>query len=69
MILKDTDPMPFGLHKGTLMANVEAKYLMFWHNNLLKKKPKDGMQREVYDYIHENKAIIERDAKETLKKL
>ena len=31
--LKDTDPMPFGKHKGTAMANVPAEYLVWIYDN------------------------------------
>lgn len=32
--LKDLDEMPFGMHKGTAMANVPDQYLIwFWGEN------------------------------------
>ena len=33
MLLKDDSPMPFGKHKGTLMANVPADYLIWLYEN------------------------------------
>jgi len=33
MFLDDDSPMPYGVHKGTKMANVPAKYLMWLYDN------------------------------------
>lgn len=31
--MEDTDLMPFGMHKGTEMGEVPAKYLLWLHDN------------------------------------
>jgi uncharacterized protein (DUF3820 family) len=41
--------MPFGLHRGTAMANVPASYLLWLANN------SDNLQENVKKYIEENK--------------
>lgn len=47
--LKDTDPMPFGMHKGKPMQDVPAKYL-HW---LYISSPHSG-DSPVFDYIRRN---------------
>jgi len=48
--LTDTDPMPFGKHKGEPMQDVPASYLHYlWQNGL-----KDDKQSNVADYIRRN---------------
>lgn len=48
--LSDTDPMPFGKHKGEPMQDVPASYFHFlWQNGL--KEDKLG---NVADYIRRN---------------
>lgn len=49
--LKDTDPMPFGKHKGMPMQDVPASYLhWFWTNC-----DRNG---DVADYIRRNLAVL-----------
>ena len=56
--LQDSDPMPFGKHKGEPMENVPASYLHWlWTNE------RDPMSRKVRvdrvaDYIHRNMHIL-----------
>lgn len=48
--LTDTDPMPFGKHKGVSMQDVPAAYLHYlWCNGL-----KDDHRSPVADYIRRN---------------
>lgn len=55
--LTDTDPMPFGKHKGVPMQDVPAKYLLWLHNegcsNLL-----------VANYIHNSMDAIKMEIEE-----
>lgn len=50
MALEDDSPMPWGkAHRGTAMANVPAKYLLWmWENNkggpLVRKYIKDNLE-------------------------
>lgn len=47
----DNTPMPFGMHKGTKLANVPADYLLYlWANGL-----SDPLLKA---YIKENYAIL-----------
>lgn len=50
--LTDKSPMPFGEHKGKMMVNVPASYLLF----LLKA---DKCTPEVKEYIIENKEVLD----------
>jgi uncharacterized protein (DUF3820 family) len=45
-MLKDTDPMPFGMHKGTQMQDVPASHLMYLYDN--DKLPKGS---DVCNYV------------------
>lgn len=45
-MLKDTDPMPFGMHKDIPMQDVPASYLMWLYDN--DKLPKGS---EVCNYV------------------
>ena len=48
--LQDTDPMPFGKHKGEPMQDVPASYLHWlWQNGL-----KTATHNPVADYIRRN---------------
>jgi hypothetical protein len=48
--LQDTDPMPFGKHKGDLMQDVPARYLHWLYSN----GKKDDRRCPVADYIRRN---------------
>lgn len=43
--LEDKDPMPFGKHKGTAMANVPADYLLYMFEKLDPCSVKDYIRR------------------------
>ena len=52
--LSDTDPMPFGKHKGEPMQDVPASYLHWlWTNGLEHDK-----QSEVAEYIRQHRAAL-----------
>lgn len=52
--LNDTDPMPFGKHKGEPMSDVPANYLHYlWQNGL-----KDDHKSQVADYIRRNLSVL-----------
>jgi len=55
MKLTDNSPMPFGTHKGTKMANVPAKYLLWIYEQNL----------DVMNYIKDNMDVLR---KEVMKK-
>ena len=50
--MKDTDLMPFGIHKGKAMANVPADYLMFIYRVTYNNQPYERFPVSIY--IHEN---------------
>lgn len=56
MPLKDTDKMPWGLHKGKAMVNVPAKYLIW----LLENNKCSG---DVKKYIEDNIDVLKKEAK------
>lgn len=49
--LKDDDKMPFGMHKGTPMIEVPAKYLHYLWTSGLKEEARIN---KVADYIKRN---------------
>ncbi|MFV0329969.1 MAG: putative quorum-sensing-regulated virulence factor [Dysgonomonas sp.] len=51
MKLTDNSPMPFGVHKGTKMANVPAKYLLWIYEQNL----------DVMNYIKENMEVLQKE--------
>lgn len=53
--LTDSDPMPFGKHKGSKMANVPADYLLFLYN-------KDLPDGNVKEYIFDNLEALEAES-------
>lgn len=56
--LSDSDPMPFGKHKGQSMKSVPASYLMWLHEN--------GCNNEdVSDYIAKHLDHLEDEVEET----
>jgi uncharacterized protein (DUF3820 family) len=59
--LSDTDPMPFGQHKGKPMQDVPASYLHWlWTNDRDPMSQKVKVDR-VADYIHRNLACLQRE--------
>lgn len=57
--LGDNDPMPFGVFKDTVMANVEAGYLKWVKENVKRNYNTGG----VLDYIKDNWQAIELELK------
>lgn len=55
--LTDTDPMPFGKHKGKPMQDVPAAYLHWLWNN----GAKDDQQSNVADYIRKNLDALKKE--------
>lgn len=56
-MLKDTDPMPFGKHKGEPMQDVPAGYLHYlWNNGL-----KDDKNSQVAIYIRSNLDALKKE--------
>lgn len=62
MKLEDTDPMPFGKHKGELMQDVPASYLHWlWSNG-----KKDDKRCPVADYIRRNLSALKQEFRDGL---
>ena len=59
--MKDTDIMPFGIHKGKAMANVPAEYLLFLFET-------GKLYGQVKDYVVENLETIKAEIAYNLKK-
>lgn len=59
--LEDTDPMPFGLHKGIPMQDVPAKYLHYLWTNGMKSETKTS---NVADYISRNIQALKQEYKD-----
>jgi uncharacterized protein (DUF3820 family) len=55
--LSDTDPMPFGKHKGKAMRDVPASYFRWLWNNGMKNK--EGVYKNVCNYVHDNKSGLQ----------
>jgi len=62
MVLTDESPMPFGKHKGTKMANVPAKYLV-WAKQ--KMYANNDESRAVLKYVWANWDAIEKEFNES----
>lgn len=56
-MLKDTDKITFGVHKGKALANVPAHYLLFIYENGYR------MPDELKKYIEENKEVLLKEKK------
>lgn len=64
--LTDKDPMPFGKHKGTPLANVPAKYLLWlWKEvfNSMIASPGDYYRYPLSKYIQENLHVLQAEIK------
>lgn len=59
--IEDNDIMPFGVHKGTKMANVPAEYLIW-----LKDQP--WLKKEYKDYIDDNMDVLKKELQESKRK-
>lgn len=57
-MLSDSDPFPFGTHKGKLMKDVPSAYL-----DWLDGQPWSSSWPEVLDYIDRNRKAINQDLK------
>lgn len=55
-MMKDTDLMPWGAHKGKAMANVPAKYLLWLYSEGLR-------DLAVKAYIEDNLDVLKKQAK------
>ena len=55
--LQDTDPMPFGAHKGVPMQDVPAQYFHY----LWTTGKEHDKQCPVADYIRRNKVALEQE--------
>lgn len=62
MTLTDTSPMPFGKHKGELMANVPASYLLWLHEQPW-PRTNEWTALAVRRYIRDNLEAIQQEAK------
>lgn len=56
MTLTDQSPMPFGEHKGKLMEDVPAEYLIWLINN-------GKLTPEVREYIEDNMDVLQAEVK------
>jgi len=61
--LQDTDPMPFGKHKGECMQDVPASYLHYLWTNGMNKETKTN---NVADYIQRNLSALKIEYKDGL---
>ena len=57
-MLEDTDPMPFGQHKGVPLQDVPASYLHFLWQNGLKNELRTSA---VAHYIHRNIEALKKE--------
>lgn len=56
MKLTDDSIMPWGIHKGTKMANVPASYLLYMYDN-------NKCDLPVKKYIEENIEVLKQESK------
>lgn len=54
--MKDTDKMPFGVHKGKAMVEVPASYLLWLYGE-------GKVNAEVKKYIEGNMDVLKKEAK------
>ena len=60
----DDSLMPYGKHKGILMTNVPANYLMWLYDSKLKTDSKVNMSfnnKILKDYIEDNLEILQKE--------
>jgi hypothetical protein len=60
--LKDTDPMPFGMHKGKPMQDVPVGYLHWIWTSGLKNDP----HKPVHQYIKDNLDALKMENKDLI---
>jgi len=53
-MIKDSEIMPFGKHKGEKLANVPADYLLYMHNNC-------AIFGKVKQYVDENYDLLTKE--------
>jgi uncharacterized protein (DUF3820 family) len=62
--LSDTSPMPFGKYKGVPMANVEASYLLWLFDSMLRSGERlSRWQTQVYAYVNDNMDALKKEVK------
>jgi uncharacterized protein (DUF3820 family) len=69
VVLKDTDIMTFGMHKGKEMQDVPASWL-FWYKAELEKNQQKGMtitnlSMSIYEYIISNRNVLQKEIDES----
>ncbi len=61
-ILTDTDPMPWGKHRGQMMQEVPASYLHWlWHRDTIAMRPIKIKNDPVFDYIFRNLSALRKE--------
>lgn len=60
-MLKDSDKMPFGAHKGKAMIDVPAKTLLWYYENFREWSTK---QLPVKEYIEDNMDVLKKQSKD-----
>jgi uncharacterized protein (DUF3820 family) len=64
-MLTDDDKMLFGIHKGKAMANVPAKYLLWFYDELKQRQSKglrlNSAELELHEYISDNLDILKNE--------
>jgi hypothetical protein len=58
LVLSDTDPFPYGKHKGVMMKAVPARYYHWCWNKFAKEKVGED---NVANYINKNRAALEKE--------
>lgn len=59
--LTDQSLMPFGLHKGTKLANVPASYLIWMHNSIT------DLRSDLKNYIKDNMDVLKAEVARSVK--
>jgi hypothetical protein len=61
--LRDTDRMPFGKHKGKMIAEIPDDYLLWLHGEM-EKKHVSPFARPLKDYLDENLEAIKKNVED-----
>jgi len=56
MRLTDKDEMPYGKHQGTLLANVDANYLIWMYDN-------NKLSQDLRRYVEANLDVLENETR------